>query len=105
MQVARKYFNNGEKRGKSGCFRGKLKNPPPPPHISVLKIKRYGTGLAQVKIGMEAPGNRLLAVHLPASAICVIEDKVVNKRNEWVNKCCALKRQHIDIFHEFENNF
>ena len=105
MQVARKYFNNGEKRGKSGCFRGKLKNPPPPPHISVLKIKRYGTGLAQVKIGMEAPGNRLLAVHLPASAICVIEDKVVNKRNEWVDKCCALKRQHIDIFHEFENNF
>ena len=79
--------------------------PPPPPHISVLKIKRYGTGLAQVKIGKEAPGNRLLAVHLPASAICVMEDKVVNKRNEWVDKCCALKRQHIDIFHEFENNF
>ena len=79
--------------------------PPPPPHISVLKIKRYGTGLAQVKIGMEAPGNRLLAVHLPVSAICVIKDKVVNKRNEWVDKCCALKRQHIDIFHEFENNF
>ena len=104
MQVARKYFNNGEKRGKSACFRGKLKNPPPP-HISVLKIKRYGTGLAQVKIGMEAPGNRLLAVHLPVSAICVIKDKVVNKRNEWVDKCFAFKRQHIDIFHEFENNF
>ena len=82
-------------------FSREIKEPPPPPHISVLKIKRYGTGLAQVKIGMEAPGNRLLAVHLPASAICVIEDKVVNKRNEWV----ALKRQHIDIFHEFENNF
>ena len=102
MQGARKYFNNGEMRGKSACFRGKLKNPP---HISVLKIKRYGTGLTQVKIGMEALGNRLLTVHLPVSAICVIEDKVVNKRNEWVDKCCALKRQHIDIFHEFENNF
>ena len=102
MQVARKYFNNGEMCGKTACFRGKLKNPPP---ISVLKIKRYGTGLTQVKIGMEALGNRLLTVHLPVSAICVIEDKVVNKRNEWVDKCCALKRQHIDIFHEFENNF
>ena len=84
MQVARKYFNNGEKRGKSAGFRRKLKNPPP---ISVLKIKRYGTGLTQVKIGMEALGNRLLTVHLPVSAICVIEDKVVNKRNEWVDKC------------------
>ena len=86
MQVARKYFNNGEMRGKSACFRGKLKNPPPPPPISVLKIKRYGTGLTQVKIGMEAPGNGLLAVHLLVSAICVIEDKVVNKRKEWVDK-------------------
>ena len=83
MQVARKYFNNGEMRGKSACFRGKLKNPP---HISVLKIKRYGTGLTQVKIGMEALGYRLLTVHLPVSAICVIEDQVVNKRNEWVDK-------------------
>ena len=44
VQVARKYFNNGEKRGKSACFRGKLKNTP---HISVLKIKRHGTGLTQ----------------------------------------------------------
>ena len=79
MQVARKYFSNGEMCGKSACFRGKLKNPPP---ISVLKIKRYGTGLSRVKIGMEALGNRLLTVHLPVSAICVIEDKVVNKRNE-----------------------
>ena len=96
------FTSHREKRGKSACFRGKLKNPS---HISVLEIKRYSTGLAQVKIGMEAPGNRLLAVHLPVSAICVIEDKVVNKRNEWVDKCCALKRQHIDIFHEFENNF
>ena len=84
MQVARKYFNNGEMRGKSACFRGKLKNPPP---ISVLKIKRYGTGLTQVKIGMEAPGNGLLAVHLLVSAICVIEDKVVNNRKERVDKC------------------
>ena len=104
MQVARKYFNNGEKRGKSACFRGKLKTPPPPTYFSSQNKKiRYRVGSS--KIGMEAPGNRLLAVHLPASAICVIEDKVVNKRNEWVDKCCALKRQHIDIFHEFENNF
>ena len=44
MQVARKYYNNGEKRGKSACFRRNLKNPP---HISVLKIKRYGTRLTQ----------------------------------------------------------
>ena len=76
-----------------------------PPTYFSSQIKRYGTGLTQVKIGMEALGNRLLTVHLPVSAICVIEDKVVNKRNEWVDKCCALKRQHIDIFHEFENNF
>ena len=33
---------------------------------------------------MEAPGNRLLAVHLPVSAICVSKDIVVKKRNEWV---------------------
>ena len=55
MQATPKYFNNGEKRGNftifflgvvrtSACFRGKLKNPP---RISVLKIKRYGTGLTQ----------------------------------------------------------
>ena len=30
----------------SACFRRKLKNPFSP-HISVLKIKRYGTGLTQ----------------------------------------------------------
>ena len=98
MQVARKYFNNGEKRGKSAFFRGKLKNPPPPPHISVLRIKRYGTGLAQVKIGMEAPGNRLLAVHLPVSAICVIKDKVVNKRNDWVISAVPLKDNTLIFF-------
>ena len=68
-------------------FSREIKEPPPPPPISVLKIKRYGTGLTQVKIGMEALGNRLLTVHLPVSAICIIEDKVVNKRNEWVDKC------------------
>ena len=102
IQFALKYFNNGEKRGKSACFRGKLKNPP---HISVLKIKRYGTELIQVKIGMEAPGNGPLAVHLPVSAICIIEDKVVDKRNDWVDKCCTLKRQHIDIFQEFGKSF
>ena len=66
-------------------FSREIKEPPPPP-ISVLKIKRYGTGLTQVKIGMEALGNRLLTVHLPVSAICIIY-KVVNKRNEWVDKC------------------
>ena len=55
MQAARKYFNNVEKRGKftlffkgavrmSASFHGKLKNPP---RISVLKIKRYETGLTQ----------------------------------------------------------
>ena len=55
MQAARKYFNNGEKRGKiyhffkgavqmSASFHGKLKNPT---RISVLKIKRYETGLTQ----------------------------------------------------------
>ena len=52
MEATRKYF---KKRGNftifflgvvrtSACFRGKLKNPP---RISVLKIKRYGTGLTQ----------------------------------------------------------
>ena len=44
-QQYEKYFNNCEKRGTSVCFRGNLKNLPP--HISVLKIKRYGTGLTQ----------------------------------------------------------
>ena len=54
---------------------------------------------------MEAPGNGPLAVHLPVSAICIIEDKVVDKRNDWVDKCCTLKRQHIDIFQEFGKSF
>ena len=54
---------------------------------------------------MEVPGNGPLAVHLPVSAICVIEDKVVNRRNDWVDKCCTFKRQHIDIFQEFKKKF
>ena len=35
--------------GRSACFRGKLKNPspPPPPHILVLKITRCGTWLTE----------------------------------------------------------
>ena len=59
MLAARKYFNNGEKRGKFNNFFRVLRErqrvfsremkepPPPPPHISVLKVKRYGTGLTQ----------------------------------------------------------
>ena len=50
MQAARKYFNNGEKRGKFtihflGCcanvsvFSREIKEPP---NVSLLKIKRYG---------------------------------------------------------------
>ena len=44
MQVTWKYINNGKKHGKSACFHRKLKNPS---HISVLKLKRYGTGLTE----------------------------------------------------------
>ena len=44
MQVTWKYINNGKKHGKSACFHRKLKNPS---HISVLKLKRYGTGLTK----------------------------------------------------------
>ena len=58
MLAARKYFNNGEKHGKFNnffrvlrerqrVFSREMKEPPLPPHISVLKVKRYGTGLTQ----------------------------------------------------------
>ena len=70
MQAARKYFNNGEKRGKftifwggvmrtSACFRGKLNNT----HISQFKKKKdTGQDLLKGKISMEAPCNGLLVV-------------------------------------------
>ena len=47
---------------------------------------------------MEAPGNRLLAVHLPVSAICVSKDKVVNKRNDWVISAVPLKDNTLIFF-------
>ena len=66
MQAARTVFNNnGEKRGKlmrtSACFRGKLKNPPPP-NLSSKNKKNTGQGWLKGTIGMEAPDNGLLAV-------------------------------------------
>ena len=42
--------------------------------------------------------NRLLAVHLPVSAICVSKDIVVKKRNEWVISAVPLKDNTLIFF-------
>ena len=57
MEAARKYFNNGEKRGKFNNFFRVLRERQNLPRISVLKIKRYGTGLTQGYNWYEALGN------------------------------------------------
>ena len=54
---------------------------------------------------MEAPGNRLLAVHLPVSAICVSKDIVVKKRNEWVISAVPLKDNTLIFFTNLKTIF